>query len=140
MKSIEKEFFNTFTDFQCLILAHMNKGDINGITATHYNMIEFILRKEEVTGREIATAFNISQAAVSKQLKFLIGHDFIIQKQDESDRRKFNLSVTEKGRFIIENSETFRKNITRQAASILTSKELENFNSLLAKVLSHLKL
>ncbi|PKF73658.1 MarR family winged helix-turn-helix transcriptional regulator [Chryseobacterium sp. PMSZPI] len=140
MKTIEKEFFNTFTDFQCLILAHMNRGDINGVTATHYNIIEFILRKENATGKGIAIAFNISQAAISKQLKFLINHDFIIQKQDENDRRKFNLSVTEKGKFIIQNSETFRKNITQQTASILTSRELEDFNYLLSKVLHQIKL
>lgn len=140
MKTIEKEFFNTFTDFQCLILARMNRGDINGVTATHYNIIEFLMRKENATGREISTAFKISQAAVSKQLKFLLSHDFIIQEQDTTDRRKFNLSVTEKGRFIVENSETFRKNITRQTASILTTQELENFNYLLAKVLNQIKL
>ena len=140
MKTIEKDFFNTFTDFQCLILAHMNRGDINGVTATHYNIIEFLIRKENATGREISTAFKISQAAVSKQLKFLLSHDFIIQEQDTTDRRKFNLSVTEKGRFIVENSETFRKNITRQTASILTTQELENFNYLLAKVLNQIKL
>ncbi|MBB6329737.1 DNA-binding MarR family transcriptional regulator [Chryseobacterium sediminis] len=140
MKHIEKEFFNTFTNFQCLILAHMNRGNINGVTAAHYNIIEFILRKETATGKEISKAFNISQAAISKQLKFLMSNDFIIKKQEETDHRKFNLSVTDKGRFIIENSETFRKNITGQTASILTSKELENFNYLLGKVLNHLKL
>ena len=52
MKLIEKEFFNTFTDFQCLILAHMNRGDINGVTAAHYNIIEFIMRKGTATGRK----------------------------------------------------------------------------------------
>ncbi|PWN71071.1 MarR family transcriptional regulator [Chryseobacterium phosphatilyticum] len=140
MKTIEKEFFNTFTDFQCLILAHMNRGDINGVTATHYNIIEFIMRKENATGREISAAFKISQAAISKQLKFLISHDFIIQKQDETDRRKFNLSVAEKGRFIVENSETFRKNITRQTAAILTAKELNDFNRLITKVLNQIRL
>ncbi|MCW1962507.1 MarR family winged helix-turn-helix transcriptional regulator [Chryseobacterium viscerum] len=140
MKHTEKEFFNTFTNFQCLILAHMNRGNINGVTAAHYNIIEFILRKETATGREISTAFNISQAAISKQLKFLISNDLIIKKQEETDHRKYNLSVTDKGRFIIENSETFRKNITGQTASILTAKELENFNYLLNKVLNHVKL
>lgn len=140
MKPIEKEFFNTFTDFQCLILAHMNRGDINGVTAAHYNIIEFILRKGITTGREISTAFNISQAAISKQLKFLITHDFIIREQDRTDHRKYHLSVTDKGRFVIDNSETFRKAITHQTASILTSEELKNFNSLLKKALTHLKL
>jgi DNA-binding MarR family transcriptional regulator len=140
MKPIEKKFFDTFTDFQCLILAHMNKGDINGITASHYNIIEFVLRKKNATGKEIATAFKITPAAVSKQLKTLINNDFIIQKQDETDRRKFNLTVTEKGRFIVENSETFRKSITQQTASILTSDELEHFNDLLGKVVREIKL
>jgi DNA-binding MarR family transcriptional regulator len=75
----------------------MNKGDINGITASHYNIIEFILRKKGSTGKEIATALKISPAAVSKQLKTLINNDFITQEQDKADRRKFRLNVTEKG-------------------------------------------
>lgn len=140
MKPIEKKFFDTFTDFQCLILAHMNRGDINGITASHYNIIEFIFRKKESTGKEIASAFKITPAAVSKQLKILINNDFIIQHRDEKDRRKFNLSVTEKGRFVVENSETFRKTMTQQTASILTSAELEHFNNLLNKILTEIKL
>ncbi|CAM2868322.1 MarR family transcriptional regulator [Chryseobacterium flavum] len=138
MKPIEKQFFNTFTDFQCLILAHMNRGDINGVTAAHYNIIEFILRKKMTTGREISIAFNVSQAAISKQLKFLINHDLVIQKQDKADRRKFNLSATEKGKFIVENSETFRKNMTRQVSSILSRNELEQLNVLLDKILNSL--
>ncbi|WP_336960287.1 MarR family winged helix-turn-helix transcriptional regulator [Chryseobacterium contaminans] len=140
MKTIEKKFFDTFTEFQCLILAHMNKGDINGITASHYNIIEFVLRKKGSTGKEIASAFKITPAAVSKQLKTLITNDFIIQEQDETDRRKFILSATEKGKLVIENSETFRKKITRQTMAILSPAELEHFNSLLSKILSEIKL
>ena len=140
MKPVEKKFFDKFTDFQCLILAHMNRGDINGITASHYNIIEFILRKKGSTGKEIASAFKITPAAVSKQLKTLIRNDFITQNQDETDRRKFNLSATEKGRFVVENSETFRKTMTQQTASILTSAELEHFNYLLDKILREIKL
>ncbi|MFP3834486.1 MarR family winged helix-turn-helix transcriptional regulator [Chryseobacterium sp. SIMBA_028] len=140
MKPTEKKFFDTFTDFQCLIIAHMNRGDINGITASHYNIIEFILRKKGSTGKEISSAFKITPAAVSKQLKPLINNDFITQKQDETDRRKFILSVTEKGKFVVENSETFRKKITQQTTKILSPAELEHFNNLLSKVLSEIKL
>ncbi|REC47437.1 MarR family winged helix-turn-helix transcriptional regulator [Chryseobacterium pennipullorum] len=139
MKPIEKEFFNTFTEFQCLILAHMNRGDINGVTAAHYNIIEFIARKNKVTGTEISSAFKISHAAISKQLKFLLAHDFLTQHQDEKDRRKFNLSVTAKGRFLVENSETFREHMTRQTSAILSAAELKQLNDLLSKVLTHIQ-
>lgn len=140
MKPIEKKFFDTFTDFQCLILAHMNRGDINGITASHYNIIEYILRKKGSTGKEISSAFKITPAAVSKQLKTLLNNGFITQEQDEKDRRKFILSATEKGKFVVENSETFRKKITQQTTAILSPDELEHFNNLLSKVLSEIKL
>lgn len=76
---------------------------------------------------------------MSKQLKFLINNDFIAQNQDEADRRKFNLSVTEKGRFVVENSGTFRKTMTQQITSVLTSAELEHFNYLLDKILNEIK-
>jgi len=133
------EFFDMYTDFQCFILANMNKGEVNGITATHYNIIEFIYRKDGVTGKQVATAFNVSQAAVSKQLKFLIENGLIAQNQSSSDRRIFNLNVSEKGKFIVDNSENFRENVSSKIAAILTDKEFKTFTRLLGKVVSGLK-
>lgn len=133
------QFFEIFTDFQCYILANINKGNINGVTATHYNIIDFICRKNEVTGKQIASAFNVSQAAISKQLKFLLENELIEQKQQRSDRRVFNLYPTEKGKFIIENSESFRQNFAKQAASILTQDEFAQFAELMRKILEKVK-
>lgn len=134
------EFFNTFTDFQCFILANMNKGNISGVTATHYNIVEYIYRKHEVTGKQIAVAFNVSQAAVSKQIKFLIKSDLIEQKQNGSDRRIFSLSATEKGKFLINNSENFRKKVADQASDILDKTELKALTLLLNKILEKIKM
>lgn len=134
------EFFNTFTDFQCFILANMNKGNISGVTATHYNIVEYIYRKNEVTGKQVAVAFNVSQAAVSKQIKFLIKNDLIEQKQNGSDRRMFNLFVTEKGQFLINNSENFRKKVADQASDILDKTELKALTFLLNKILEKIKM
>jgi DNA-binding MarR family transcriptional regulator len=137
---IEKnQFFNTFTDLQCFILANMNKGNISGVTATHYNIIEYIYRKDQVTGKQIAVAFKVSQAAISKQIKFLISNELVEQKQSISDRRIFNLSATEKGKFLINNSEDFRKTVADQASAILDKTELETLTALLNKVLENLK-
>ncbi|MDQ0782032.1 MarR family winged helix-turn-helix transcriptional regulator [Chryseobacterium sp. W4I1] len=134
------QFFNIFTDLQCFILANMNKGNISGVTATHYNIIEYIYRKQEVTGKQIATAFNVSQAAVSKQIRFLMSSDLIEQKQNGTDRRIFNLSATEKGEYLINNSEDFRKKVADQAADILTKEELRTLTNLLDKVMDNIKM
>ncbi|WP_343608707.1 MarR family winged helix-turn-helix transcriptional regulator [Chryseobacterium oranimense] len=140
MKQQNDDFFNVFTDWQCFILANMNKGNISGVTATHYNIIEYIYRKEEVTGKQISKAFNVSQAAVSKQIKFLIKNDLIVQKQSISDRRIFNLSATEKGKFLINNSENFRKTVADQVSEALDTIELQALTFLLNKALESIKI
>ncbi|TPG45316.1 MarR family transcriptional regulator [Flavobacterium pectinovorum] len=139
MNKTEKDFFNVFTDFQCFILANMNKGNSSGITASHYNIIDFIYRKKDITGKDLAIAFNVSQAAISKQLKFIIKNGLAKQSQNPMDRRSFKLLITEKGKFIIDNSENFRANITKQFSSQLNTDEFETFTNLLKKVLKNLK-
>ncbi|MBL1220762.1 MarR family transcriptional regulator [Chryseobacterium sp. L7] len=140
MKQQEDYFFDTFTDLQCFILANMNKGNINGVTATHYNIIEYIYRKDEVTGKQLSKAFNVSQAAVSKQIRFLIQNDLIEQKQSTSDRRIFNLTATEKGKFLINNSEDFRKRVADQVSIVLDKTELQTLTILLNKVLKNIRI
>ncbi|MCL6219360.1 MarR family winged helix-turn-helix transcriptional regulator [Zunongwangia pacifica] len=136
MNRAERKFYEVFTDLQCFILANMNRSDINGVTATHYNIIEYIYRNDKCILKEIAKAFNISPPAISKQLKFLIENSFIEQQQSSLDRRIFNLSVTDKGKFVIDNSENFRETIAKKASKTLTKDDLKNLTELLHKVLA----
>lgn len=138
MNKEEREFYEVFTDLQCFILANMNRGDINGVTATHYNIIEYIYRNDKCIVKQIAKAFNISPAAISKQLKFLIENNLVIQQQSSLDRRIFNLSVTDKGRFIVDNSENFRETVAKKASKTLTKDDLKNLTELLDKVLAEI--
>ncbi len=139
MDKTERKFYEVFTDLQCFILANMNRGEVNGVTATHYNMIEYIYRHDQCIVKQIAQAFNISPPAVSKQLKFLIAHDLVEQQQSALDRRIFNLRVTDKGRFIIDNSENFRETVAKEASKSLREDDLNKLSELLDKVLTAVK-
>jgi DNA-binding MarR family transcriptional regulator len=139
MNDNEKKFYETFTELQCFILANMNKGSVNGVTATHYNIIEYIYRHNSCTGKEIAKAFNISAPAISRQIKFLLENNLIKQIQSTADRRIFNLNVTEEGKFIVDNSENFREGTAKTASKTLTSMELKSLTLLLSKILTAVK-
>ena len=138
MNKSEQKFYHIFTELQCFILANMNKGAVNGVTATHYNIIEYIYRHDKCTGKQVAKAFNISPPAISRQLKFLIENNLIEQEQSSLDRRIFNLSVTDNGKFIVDNSENFREIVARKVAKSLTKSELESLTSLLGKVMNEI--
>lgn len=139
MNKAERKFYEMFTELQCYILANMNKGDIHGVTATHYNIIEYIQRNDKCTGKELARAFNISAAAISRQLRFLLENKLIEQHQSSADRRIFHLTVTEKGKFIVDNSENFRERVAKTVYNSLTENELSSLTSLLSKVMHQLK-
>lgn len=139
MDKNHKLFFEVFTDFQCYILAHMNKGDFNGVTATHYNIVELVYRKGKMNGKTLARHLGVSQPAISRQLKFLVENKFLVQEQNRSDRRTFFLDATSKGKLLIDGSEGFRKNVTMQIGSILSKEELRHLTFLLTKVMKNLK-
>ncbi len=138
MNKNEQKFYEVFTELQCFILANMNKGTVNGVTATPYNIIEYIYRHDKCTGKQVAKAFNISPPAISRQLKFLIENNLIEQEQSSLDRRIFNLSATDNGKFVVDNSENFRELVTRKISKSLTKNELESLTSLLSKVMNEI--
>ncbi|MNN06375.1 transcriptional regulator SlyA [compost metagenome] len=117
----------------------MNRGNIHGVTATHYNIMEYIYRGRQVTGKQIAEAFHISQAAISRQLKFLTENRLIKQQQSTIDRRFFDLTLTDQGRYIIDNSENFRESIAKKASRSLTKDELKTLTLLLHKLMQQIK-
>ncbi|TXJ22487.1 MAG: MarR family transcriptional regulator [Chitinophagaceae bacterium] len=139
MNKAEQKFYEVFTELQCYILANMNKGDIHEVTATHYNVIEYILRNDRCTGKQLANAFNITAAAISRQLRFLLEKQLIEQHQSSADRRIFHLTVTEKGKFIVDNSENFRERVAKTVYRSMTESELSSLVSLLSKVMHQLK-
>lgn len=138
MNKSEQKFYNLFTELQCFILTNMSKGEVNGVTATHYNIIEYIYRHDKCTGKQVAKAFNISPPAISRQLKFLIENNLIAQEQSSLDRRIFNLSATDNGKFIVDNSENFRERVAKRVSKTLTKDDLKNLTELLHKVLAEI--
>lgn len=139
MTKAQQRFFEVFTDFQCYILANMNKGDFHGITATHYNLVEYIYRKGKTTGKKLATDFGISAPAISRQVRFLLENDLLSQEQSDEDRRIFYLKASDKGKLLVDASESFREQVAKQASVILSKKELEDLANLLGKVLAKIK-
>lgn len=133
-------FFGVYTDFQCMIIAQLNKMDFNGISATHYNLLEYLYRNGPATGSELAGKFCISLPAVSRQVRLLLERKLILQRQDKTDRRRFHLEVTVKGKKLVNNSELIRKNISTAITGILDEKELAVFTRLCAKVVDHIHL
>lgn len=139
MEAAQKAFFDTYTDFQCFMIAQINSGDFNGVGATHYNIVEYLYRNGPNTGKELARKFHISAPAISRHVKFLLEKKLLAQRQTPEDRRAFLLEVTEKGKQLVNGSETQRHSVTTRISRQLPKNELEQFTRILQKVVGILK-
>ncbi|MBC9909463.1 MarR family winged helix-turn-helix transcriptional regulator [Chitinophaga varians] len=139
MEKVQKAFFDTYTDFQCYVIAQVNSGDYNGVGATHYNIVEYLYRKGPANSKTLAQKFHISAPAISRHVKLLLEKKLLVQKQLPEDRRNFLLEVTSKGKLLVDGSENQRHSVTTRISGMLPKKELEQFTRILRKVVDILK-
>ncbi len=110
------------------------------IHRSQHMLLMFLHRCEKTpTQREIADRFEISPAAVATSLKKLEADGYITRQTNESDTRENMISITDKGRQIVEFSKSTFDELDRQTYSSLTESELAEFNRLLCKIIGNLE-
>ncbi len=56
-----------------------------------------------VCQREIAEFWGTTQAAVSRQIDYLVEHEFVSREENSENRRQYSLVLTKKGKKLLEN-------------------------------------
>lgn len=70
--------------------------DVN-ITAAQIPFLLILLKEEELAQEELATHYNIDKGAVARALKKLEDAELITREINETNRRKYKVSLTKKG-------------------------------------------
>ncbi|MBB3066866.1 MarR family winged helix-turn-helix transcriptional regulator [Limibacillus halophilus] len=83
-----------------------------GFGRAHHRVIYFVGRNDGISVSDLLRILKITKQSLSRVLGQLVAEGFIVQEQDDSDRRRRLLTLTDKGR-MLERSLT-----ERQAARI----------------------
>lgn len=75
------------------------------LTVSQYKLLKLVARTEAETISDIASFLNISNAASSKAVDRLVRRDVLQRREDERDRRVMHLSLTPKGKRILDRYE-----------------------------------
>ena len=103
-------------------------------------MILMYLSREQVESqKEIAEKFHISTAAVANTLKSLEKSGYILRAACEDDTRKNNISITEKGRKVIDKSQKYFDFVDNQMVEGITREKLDAFYKILEIFQDNLK-
>ena len=71
-----------------------------GITASHAPILSYLLYKDISCQEEIGNHFKIDKGSIARSIQKLQEKQFINKEIDENNRRKYQLSLTEKGRAV----------------------------------------
>lgn len=133
------------------------KGKFIHINRAHHKLAEKMLSKtgvhrnqhmllmhlyhstEAPSQKEIANRFNISPAAVAVSLKKLENEGYISRNANESDSRYNQITITEKGKSVVDMSKEILDGLDERSFGNLTDEEKETLATLLDKVIDNLK-
>ncbi len=110
-----------------------------GLHRSQHGMLLTINFNGNISQKELAKRMEISPAAVTVTLKKLEAQGFIERAQSENDSRVNNITVTEKGKDIINQTGAIFDEVDAKTFEGFSEEELEEFLSCLRRVSSNLK-
>ena len=111
-----------------------------GIHRSQHRLLMYVARKDGCPSqKEIAEHFDISPAAVAVSLKKLEDHGFITRENHEQDNRFNIITLTARGKKIVEKSEAFFAESDFSMFKDFTEDDYENLTCCLEKMMSGLK-
>ncbi|MBP3888056.1 MAG: MarR family transcriptional regulator [Cellulosilyticum sp.] len=123
-------------------LWHESTKKINTLLAeTDFNISDYyyltaIANMNHPNFGDVAQALNLTKPAISALIKRLMHHELIEKVQCQEDKRVFYLSITEKGKAMIEGDHNLYARLAAQLSSNISPAKLEELDYLLDTVVS----
>lgn len=111
----------------------INESDFN---ISDYYYLTAIYNMEHPNFGDVAEALNLTKPAVSALIKRLMRHKLIEKIQCQEDKRIFYLSITAKGKELLEGDHGFYSHLESLISSAINQDQLQNLDSLLDVVVS----
>jgi len=114
--------------------------DTAGLSLAQYRILMHLLFAEQIGGKECLNPSEISDRqgtsrnTVSSLIRNLEDEGLIERSLDPDDRRKFNIRLTENGRFLVTNHARQHFQTIGQCFSTLTPNEQDTLSTLLTKI------
>lgn len=121
-------------------ISQKNISQIVGDITVDQCLLLIILDKNAAySQKEIAELIFKDNASITRIIELMVKKDYLIRQINESDRRKFNLEITEKGKKTIELLTPVIYKNREKALEGLSNNEIELLDKLLAKIISNCK-
>lgn len=106
----------------------------HGLTLIDWRIVITLARASDLTAQEIIELWGIEKMAVSRSVRHLQKMGLVRRVKDKDDSRRHPLHLTDKGMKVYRTAWPRTEEHYRLITSVLTAKELQQFNSLADKL------
>ena len=99
--------------------------------------LDYVLRRARVNMKDIARHLGVQMSSATTLVDRLIRQKMLMRHRDEEDRRLVRVTITPKGRKVVEQILNQKRRSIRGVFSVLTDSERGHYLKILRKVYSH---
>jgi len=107
-----------------LVLRHLNQVSHERLTYTQLRLLQLFSLTDEHSVSDVATFLDVSNAAASRAVDWLVKHRYVRRTQRPSDRRAVKLALTPTGRRMLE---SFEEEFLDAVAELIGEASTEDF-------------
>lgn len=104
------------------------------ITTDQFTLLQFIAQNPSVTATEIAQSFGVGRSAITALVNRLVQKNLLERKRNEKDRRIIYLSLTDRGKFVVMETEKQINQFLQDKLSHFDVEDTEKFLNLIEKL------
>jgi DNA-binding MarR family transcriptional regulator len=112
---------------------------VSDITVDQGLVLLILNENSNYSQKDIAGLIFKDNASITRIIELMVKKDYLVRTVNESDRRKFNLEITEKGRNTVELLSPAIKLNRTTALHGLSANEIELLDTLLNKIITNCK-
>ncbi|PAT02292.1 hypothetical protein CI105_02820 [Candidatus Izimaplasma bacterium ZiA1] len=105
----------------------------NELPGSNFKYLKKIYKAKKITPSDFAKQFNLSKPTVTEIINKFLEFGLIVKKTDELDKRKYYISLTERGSILARSNEFESKRAVQKMYEKLTTEELKQLVSIFNK-------
>lgn len=110
------------------------------LTSNQIDVLYFLLRNKKYnTAKDIVEFIGVSKGLVSRSVDELIKKDYLYVKEDEADRRKMRLFLTESGKAVVKKIDKYDHEFLEKITAGITPEEIKTHLRIAMKISENLK-
>ncbi len=138
-QSVNKEIVHQIIGFAMKHRKIMqNHLDETGVYQAQHHLLMMISRNQNASQKDLALSMDVSAATIAVSLKKLEKGGYITKEMDEGDNRLNQITITEKGNQVVEQSKQIFEATDGRVFEGFTEEEKQTLSSLLRKLNANL--